>query len=243
MTKNPGPITLKGTPFRGVIFGDMGVGKTTCAMTFPRPLVIDGDDGLISVTYAKGGEVSGLRWEPEGYRDIEDLILWLRKHVDDHDTIVIDEIGTLQGLFLSELIDEHTKAEPHAKRPLLMSQIPEQIEYLGWGRQVEQLLHYLKQLKKHVVILAGLRVSEDGRRSMDVSPMAQKIVGKWAHVVGELLPPDKYDELGDDQHRLLMTGPKPGRQAKSRFADLTPYVIDPSFDTLWASIEHKLPSR
>jgi hypothetical protein len=143
-------------------------------------------------------------------------------------------------LFLRELVIEHSKAEPHEKRPLLMSQIPEQIEYQAWGRQVDNLLFYLKQLPKHVVITAGLRL-DDGKHGMDVSPMASKSIGKWAHIVGELLPAEVYTELGDDPHRLLMTEPKPLRQAKCRFGDLRPYVIDPSYENLWLPIAEKLP--
>jgi len=75
---------------------------------------------------------------------------------------------------------------------------------------------------------------------VDVSPKAQRIVGKWPHVVGELIS-DHFDELGPGTHRVLFTEPSRSRQAKSRFAELRPNVVDPTFDTLWGPIKDKLP--
>jgi len=117
----PQDITLKGEPLRLVVYGAEGVGKTTLALSFPRPLVIDTDDGLISVTYAAGGSVPGTRMTPEGYRNVEDIVHFIRDHLDEYDTIVIDDVSTLCDDLIDELTAEHAKADKHAKRPLLRS--------------------------------------------------------------------------------------------------------------------------
>lgn len=234
-------IDLVGEPFRLVVYGAEGVGKTTLAMSFPRPLVINTDDGLISVTYKAGGTVPGTQLTPDGYRDVQDIIKFVRANADDYDTVVIDDVSTLCDDLIDELTAEHVRTSPHGKRPLLMENIPEQIEYMGNQQQLRRLLRALRQTKKHVVVIGGMRI--DGEKHVvDVSPKAQRIVGKWPHVVGELVM-DRYDEIdgGAEPHAVLFTEPSRQRQAKSRFAELRPNVIDPTFDTLWEPIKNQLP--
>jgi hypothetical protein len=234
-------ITLNGEPLRLVIYGAEGVGKTTLAMSFPRPLVIDTDDGLISVTYAAGGQVPGTRMAPEGYRNVEEIVRFVRAHAADYDTIVIDDVSTLCDDLLDELTAEHAKAEAHKKRPLLMENIPEQIEYQGNQQQLRRLLKALRQTKKHVVVIGGLRIEDKTEKHViDASPKAQRIIGKWCHVIGELQS-DTFDELGKGIHRVLFTEPSRAMQAKSRFPELRPNVVDPTFDTLWDPIKDRLP--
>lgn len=238
-------ITLKGEAMRLVVYGEMGVGKTTLAMGFPRPLVIDTDDGLISVTYAAGGTVPGIRMEPNGYRDVEKIVETVMSNLDKIDTIIIDNISELCDNLIAELTAEHAKAERHGKRPMLMENIPEQIEYLGNQQQIKRLLRALRQSRKHVVVLAGLRIDDKNgdKRVVDVSPKTQRIVGNWSSVCGELQAGLVNEEAFGDkaEHRVLFTAPKPTRQAKSRFAELAPVVVDPTFHKLWDPIQDKMP--
>lgn len=235
-------ITLVGEPLRLVVYGAEGVGKTTLAMEFPRPLVINTDDGLISVTYAAGGAVDGTQFVPEGYRSVEEIVRFIRSHADDYDTVVIDDVSTLCDDLLDELTAEHAKAEAHKKRPLLMENIPEQIEYQGNQQQLRRLLKALRQTKKHVVVIGGLRIEDKTEKHViDVSPKAQRIIGKWCHVIGELVS-DTFDELGPGTHRVLFTEPSRTRQAKARFAELRPNVVDPDFASLWDPIKGRMPT-
>jgi len=237
-------ITLEHQALRLVVYGEIGAGKTTLAMSFPRPLVIDTDDGLISVTYAAGGKVDGTRMEPGGFRDVEAIIKYVRARLDDFDTIVIDSVSRLCTQLISELTAEHAKAETHKKRPLLMENIPEQIEYLGNQQQIDRLLVALRQTKKHIVLTSGMRLDEkkNDMHCIDVSPKTQKIIGEWANIVGELRAGVVHPDLGPGEHRVLHTGTGPTRQAKSRFAELSPRVVDPTFEKLWAPVAERMPA-
>lgn len=229
MTVQPSPIELRGEALRAVIYGESKVGKTTLAATWPRPLFIDTDGGLISVTYKAGGAVPGSRYEPEGYLDLEDLVRWVREHADEHDTIVIDTADSLLSRLIYELTDERSA---HGKRPLLMMQVPEQVEYLANQRQLDRLLFHLRQTGKHVVVLAGVR-TDDSRRGPNVSPGAQKILAAWSSLIGELV-------VLDDGQRALVTEPGPDRIAGSRFSEHLPAVLDPTFDKLWSPVIDRL---
>ena len=57
LKRAPKPVKLEDRKLRVVVYGSGGAGKTTLAMDFPKPLVIDTDFGLISVAYrAEDGE-------------------------------------------------------------------------------------------------------------------------------------------------------------------------------------------
>jgi hypothetical protein len=250
LTTEPEPITLEAQHLRLVVYGDIGVGKTTLALSFPRPLVIDTDDGLVSVAYRNPNDPLGVRYAPEGYRDLEALYYYIRDNAARFDTVVIDSIDELSGLLITELTNEHASAEEHAKRPLLMSLIPEQIEYLGNQQQVRNLLRLLTGLRKHVVITSGYRRPHVDQASStyypggpDVAPSVAKVLGKWSSIFGHLQAGITDEALGAGEHRVLFTKPKPDRLAKSRFDDLTPYVIDPDYAKLWSPIEARLATR
>jgi hypothetical protein len=255
-TVKPEAIRLENEKLRLVVYGDIGVGKTELALSFPRPLVIDTDGGLISVAYRRAGlpgtdDDIGERYVPEGYRDLESLYYYIRDHAKNYDTIVIDSIDELSGLLIGELTAEHASAGKAAKRPLLMSLIPEQIEYLGNQQQTRNLLHLLKGLNKHVVVTAGYRRQHVDQSSgikfpagPDVAPSIQKVLGKWSSVFGNLQAGIVDKALGNtDEHRVLFTKPTPDRLAKSRFAEHTPYVIDPTFDRLWSPIAARFAAQ
>lgn len=233
----PKPIGLEPEPLRVLVYGDPGVGKTTLALTFPRPVVIDTDGGLISVVLQRPGENLGLAARPEGVLDVESLVRWLLAKQGTYDTIVIDSIDALVELLIHELVEEHAKTTSRGPRPLLTRAIPEQVEYLAARNEVRALLAALRALNVHVVLTAGMRVSEQNfiqQRGPDVPPAVGRMLMKWSSLVGELIAGVKDDTFGDKEaHRLLVIAPTQDRQAKSRYADLGDYVLDPTFGKLW----------
>lgn len=93
-------------PVIATITGDAGVGKTTLAATFPKPIFIRAEDGLQSVP-------SDMR--PDAFPVVSDVkTLWEQLMAlvnDEHDykTLVIDSITQLETLFGEYVIETDIK--------------------------------------------------------------------------------------------------------------------------------------
>jgi hypothetical protein len=228
----PQPIALERERLRMLVYGNPGVGKTTFGLTFPRPLVIDTDGGLISGAIQGMGGVS---YEPNGWQEFQALYFWAKGKADLFDTIIIDSITTVQRLLLDELT-EATFDKKGADKPV-MEFVPEQGMYLANQRQVGRILNDFRLFGKHMVVTAGVR-ERMGKRSADVAPGLFTILSHWSSVVGELVVQtrDKSGAELDVPARALLTSPSSDREAKSRFSSLLPYVVSPTFDEIWSRV-------
>jgi hypothetical protein len=231
----PQPLSLEREKLRLLCFGDPGVGKTTLGLTFPRPLVIDTDGGLIS------GAIQGFEavsYEPTGWREFEALYFWAKERSSEIDTIVLDSLTSLQRLLLDEIVDQTVEVKTPDK-PVMMY-VPEQGQYLANQRQIARILTDFRRLGKHMVVTAGVR-EKMGKRVPDVAPGLLTIVSYWSSVLGELVVQtrDKDDNELPKPARALLTSPSSTREAKSRFDSLMPYVPEPTFDKIWERVSRQ----
>lgn len=84
------------------IFGDAGMGKTTLAATFPKPLFILVEDGLMSVA---NQDVAALPLI-QSSSDLWSQLTMVIKEDHEYQTLVIDSVSALDRLFTEELIAE-----------------------------------------------------------------------------------------------------------------------------------------
>lgn len=209
----PIPLVLEDEGFRGVVYGDPGVGKSTLLSSFPRPLIVDTDAGLISV--ALHGTVLE-RFEPTGYKDLEDLYVFVKNNSDRYDTIGIDSFTELQRLLLDEIVDDGAKRdEAKGKLNSITRFVPEQGEYLANQRQLHRILHAFRRLGKHVVLTAGVRM-RGMQRTPDMAPGALTIVNHWASFIGEIVT--HAADAESPLERYIVFEPTAERMAKSRFS-------------------------
>jgi len=88
------------------ITGDSGMGKTTLAASFPKPIVIRAEDGLQALP-------DGQR--PDAFPVIEsEAQLWeqlttLIKEEHDYQTLIVDSVTALERLFMQSVIDSDPK--------------------------------------------------------------------------------------------------------------------------------------
>lgn len=209
----PIPLVLENEGFRGVAYGDPGTGKTTLAASFPRPLVIDTDAGLISV--ALHGTVLE-RFEPTGYKDLEQLYVFVKANTERYDSIVIDSFTELQRLLLDEIVDDGAaRDEAKGKLNSITRFVPEQGEYLANQRQLHRILHEFRKLGKHMVLTAGVRM-RGMQRTPDMAPGALTIVNHWASWIGEIVT--HAIDAESPLERYIVFEPTAERMAKSRFS-------------------------
>lgn len=230
-------------PLRLLVYAAPKVGKTTLGLTFPRPLIINTDYGLEGDALKSLSASGGMEHRPEGYRDLEALYFWIRDHSEDFDTIFIDSGDELIRILLDEIVDEgkggREGSQSGALGQTFFDVVPEQAEYLANQRQVHRFLSSMRRLNKHMVISFGQRQSkaEPTKQTFNVSPGLQQPLTHWASVIGRLLvaPDPAHPEQGN--HRLLLTDAgSTSSVAGSRYAAITPYVVEPTFDNIWSAI-------
>lgn len=228
----PQQISITREKMRLLVFGEPGVGKTTLALSFPRPFVVNTDDGLISGAIQGLG---GIEYAPNGWKEFEAIYWWAKEHVDDFDTVIIDSITTVQRLLIDELV-EATVDKKGANTPT-MEFVPEISMYLAAQRQVGRILNDFRNLGKHTVVTAGMK-RKDGKAAVDVSPGIYSVLSHWSSIIGQLVVVTRGkdgNEL-DAPMRALLTTPSSEREAKSRFESLTPYVASPTFNKIWSAV-------
>lgn len=242
LTHEPQPLTLEAEKLRMVVYGDFGRGKTTFAGTFPRPLIIDTNGGLVGL--AINGVIAET-FEPTGHEDLEGLYFWIKERVDNYDTIVIDTIDSLVYLLMDEITEDavDAKVREGKKVTLRMQFVPEQGDYFASQRQMNRFLIGLRRLGKHIVITSSFR-TKSGRTAPNVSDGMERVICDFASVIGELVI---IDEVSDEDReedpelfdgcRVLLTNESNARATKCRLQSLKPYVVEPTADKVLGLIE------
>jgi hypothetical protein len=245
----PQPLVLEEEPLRMVIYGEFGRGKTTLADSFPAPLFIDTNGGM--VTLALHGRAP-LRWEPTGHEDLEGLVALIRETIlddtNEYRTIVIDSLDSLVFLLMDEITADavQEKQATGKKVSLRMQFVPEQGDHYGAQRQMQRFLVALRRLGMHIVITSGQRVT-NGQSGCNVSAGMDKVVCDFASCIGEIVILDEVDpedlEVYPDLYdgcRIVWFEEANSRSTKSRYESLKPFVVlprDGGFDKIADLIE------
>jgi hypothetical protein len=88
------------------ITGDAGVGKTTFAATFPKPVFIRAEDGLQSVPIDRRPDAFPVLANVD---DLWNQLISLMKEKHDYQTLVIDSVTQLETLFTDYVIESDPK--------------------------------------------------------------------------------------------------------------------------------------
>lgn len=88
------------------IIGDSGLGKTTLAATFPKPIVIRAEDGLQAIPAGQRPDAFPLINKVD---DLWDQLKALVVEQHDYQTVVIDSVTALERLFTQHVIDSDPK--------------------------------------------------------------------------------------------------------------------------------------
>lgn len=236
LQQEPTPIKHVVPKLRLAIYGDGGVGKTTLALSFPKPIVVDTDGGL------EGDAVLspvGDQWSPEKWQDLNALYFWLKDKVQKggYETIIIDSGDTLASFILGEAMAQPTRGRK-ANAHLTELVQPEQPDYGKVAKAMEAFLTNLRRLDVNIIITSSVREPDPERgrtkRQFNAQPAVENFIEHWANVYGELV----VVERNGKEHRVLHTrSSDPERKCKTRFAALHPGVVDPTYTLLVTKIQ------
>lgn len=95
-------------PIIATLFAEGGMGKTTLAAMFPRPVFIRTEDGTASL---QGNENVSLFPIAQSSQDVLDAIEALATQEHDFKTLVIDSITQLETLIHKEIVEADPKAK------------------------------------------------------------------------------------------------------------------------------------
>lgn len=124
----------KPRPLAATIIGEAGLGKTSLAACFPKPIFIRAEDGLKSITSSP---------MPDAFpvlKTVEDLWpqLWaLAKEEHEYGTVVIDTVSTLDTLFTDWVV------ETDPNKPKSINQA-----LGGWGAGMNMVASQHRRLRK-----------------------------------------------------------------------------------------------
>lgn len=169
MIRNPNEIQEGAKKIRMLIAGYPGIGKSTLALSAPRPLHIDVDFGIdrIEPRYRKP------YIQPKSYDEIlEDLT---PLNVKDFDTLVFDTGGKLISLMSQWAIKKDVK---YGRRDGSLS-----LKGYGFiGREFQRLMDYcFYELDKHIVVVFHAIEEKDG----DNTRLRIKVEGQTKNNVWE----------------------------------------------------------
>lgn len=150
MIKQPYEIGEIKKKYRMLIAGFPGIGKTTIALSAPKPLLIDVDKGIdrVRVNERKAFD------QPLNY---EELLKDLNSDLSEYETIVLDTGGKLLDLMKPYVIKQDSKNGQKDGQTLSMK------GYGAVGREFARLTDYIAYtLNKNVVIVFHAKEDKDG---------------------------------------------------------------------------------
>lgn len=150
MIKKPNEIVNNAKKIRILIAGFPGIGKTTLALSAPKPLHIDVDRGVDRVQAKNRRDFI----QPENY---EELLTDLKSDLSDYETLVFDTGGKLLDLMKPYVIKQDSKNSQKDGQTLSIK------GYGAVGKEFQRLMDYaFYQLNKNIVVIFHAKEEKEG---------------------------------------------------------------------------------
>lgn len=131
-----------------LIYGQAGTGKSTLALSAPKPLLIDCDNGVHRVNYGHIGDTV----QVSSYQDVLDV---LKEDLSAYETIIIDTGGKLLD-YMAEYIIAKTPKMGKANGSLTLQ---------GYGERKCEFIAFCKLVNskgKHLIFVAHRQTQQEG---------------------------------------------------------------------------------
>ena len=210
-----------------LVYGVGGVGKTTMATTFPKPILLDFENGA-KYFKQRGIDVDVVKMNAWFTEDDKKQ---LAKEIESYDTIVLDPIG--------EAMEKLIKS-PHITGSKYR-QSDGSLTIGGWGKAKEDfrlLMKWMRDTGKNVVLVAHVNEKSDDESLVKRPLIATKIVDEiiaMVDIVGYL---DIVNDEGVEK-RILRVNPADKKFiAKDRTGALE-NIVKPEYEYIHKMIKSK----
>lgn len=145
--KKPNELSIKKT-IKMLVYGQPGLGKSTIALSAPKPCLIDTDGGVQRVN----GAFQCPTLQVSSWEQINEA---LNEDLSEFDTIVIDTAGKMLDFMATYIIKNDSK----------MASRDGGLTLKGYGARKQMFINFIKRcetLGKHIVFVAHEREDKDG---------------------------------------------------------------------------------
>lgn len=203
-----------------LVYGDSGAGKTVFSSTWPKPIFLDIDKGMASVTRQVH------RKKIDNWDQLDAAILTLVMN-DGYgfETIVVDSLNELQAICMANVLKKY----PNIRRSY--NSLASQADYGKMLSDFDKTVRVLRSIPVNVVFIAQVAPREyetDQVQPQLIGKSTSRNLARMMDVIGFL---DK--QLDDDGERTrVMTLDAINHVTKDRSRVLPPAIKNPTFDEL-----------
>lgn len=156
LIKKTNELTIP-TTVKMMIYGQAGMGKTTVALSAPKPLLLDFDNGVKRVNMAHLEGVDTVQVESWG--EIQKLLQQDVADLAPYQTIIVDTIGKMMDFIITHCCG--------ARQPQIRD----------WGRINQEFTWFtraLSALNKHIVFVAHRDTRKEGEETVFIPALREK---------------------------------------------------------------------
>lgn len=153
LIKKPAELVIPST-VKMMIYGQAGMGKTTLALSTPKPLLLDFDNGVkrVNMSHLNGVDIVPVC----AWSDIKDL---MNEDLSAYDTIVIDTIGKMMDYIISYKCGHR---------------LPSIKDWGGINAEFSWFTRALSGLNKHIVFVAHRDTRKEGDETVFIPALREK---------------------------------------------------------------------
>lgn len=209
-----------------MVYGLSGTGKTRFAATAKDVLIVDFEDGLLSVRNSKAKFFKVDSWD-----DVEALYWYLASQKErQFNTIAFDTLTRMQQIGLRRVVLDSAEKDP-TKDVVLPNQ-------RDWGVMTQKMTYWLqmfRQLPYHQIWLCQERTTSDDSEMQgfmgfpDLSRAVRNYTWQFADVIGRMSKRMKED--GTVEY-ILQTGASDVYVTKDRLNVLGAGMVNPNFEAI-----------
>lgn len=219
--------------FKMLIYSDPGCGKTVFTGTAPDNMIIDVEDGLISLDNHPDMVADTVHAIPYnsfmGLDAIIQKLLEAPPELDHIKTLTIDSLNELHKRSLAEITERDYWASPSTRNRF----VPETEHYTESSEQIRRLVSKMRDLDRNLILTAHAKTVEPkGKPSKTYPDFSEKLANTIAGIV-DVVGYMYLKEVEGKTVRVLRLHSNGGIVAKTRVGGFPEEIVNPTWPSMY----------